>query len=140
MFRCCNVARNSSSIRLVEVATGKCARKLSAGHAGDVEQLEFSADGRYLVSSAASGRFANVFDVAGEDLPPDPVATLGLAAAPAFLALHASSPIDQAGAAGEGSAEHELTLVGGSGAGDLCVLRARRQADGKSESFQAWKK
>lgn len=116
----------SSSIRLLELSSGKRARKLSAGHAGSVNQLEFSADGRYLVSSAASSRFANVFDVAGEDATSEPVATLGFAAAPAFLALHCSPP-------GDGNKRDQLTVVGGTDDGGVSVLRTRRQGGGKSE-------
>ena len=118
---------HSSAIRLVDLTTGKTVRKLSAGHAGSVRLLSFSADGRYLASSASSARFANVFDVAASAEPPsEPVSTLGFAATPAFLALHASKA---SGAGGGGS--DEVTLVAGFDTGGVSVLRTRRQASGK---------
>lgn len=113
----------SSTIRLLDLASGKRARKLSAGHSGAVRQLVFSADGRYLASSAAAARFANVFDVAaGEDAPPEPVVTFGLAAAPTCLGLHSEVG---------GSTEDPLTVVAGFDSGGVTVLRTRRRADGK---------
>lgn len=119
----------SSSIRLLDLATGKTARKLSAGHAGAVRLLTFSADGRYLASSASSARFANVFDVAGEGASSEPVSTLGFAATPAFMALHVSSR--EAGS-------DQLTVVAGFDTGGVSVLRTLRRADGKGEiSFES---
>eukprot|EP00752_Nemacystus_decipiens_P008411 g7521.t1 len=121
----------SSAIRLVDLATGKTARKLSAGHAGSVRLLSFSADGRYLASSASAARFANVFDVAASaDPPSEPVCTLAFAATPAFLALHASKS-SGAGGGGGGSGNDEVTLVAGFDTGGVSVLRTRRQASGK---------
>lgn len=112
----------------MDLTTGKTVRKLSAGHAGSVRLLSFSADGRYLASSASSARFANVFDVAASAEPPsEPVCTLGFSATPAFLALHASS------SAGGGGGD-EVTVVAGFDAGGVSVLRTRRQANGKGES------
>ncbi|CAM9955197.1 unnamed protein product, partial [Ectocarpus fasciculatus] len=117
----------SSAIRLLDLTTGKTARKLSAGHAGSVRLLSFSADGRYLASSASSARFANVFDVAASELPPsEPVCTLGFAATPAFLSLHAASP-----SGGGESSNDQVTLVAGFDTGGVSVMRTRRQTDGK---------
>lgn len=108
----------------MDLATGKTIRKLSAGHAGSVRLLSFSPDGRYLASSASSARFANVFDVAASAEPPsEPVCTLGFAATPAFLALHASSS--------DGGGGDEVTLVAGFDTGGVSVLRTRRQPSGK---------
>ncbi len=91
--------------------------------------LSFSPDGRYLASSASSARFANVFDVAASEKPPsEPVCTLGFAAAPAFLALHASS--GGAGGGGGGGGD-QVTVVAGFDTGGVSVLRTRRQAGGE---------
>ena len=115
----------SSSIRLLDLATGKVARKLSAGHAGAVRALSFSADGRYLASSASSARFVNVFDVAGEAAPSEPVSTLSFEATPLYVALRASFE------GGEGG--DEVTVVAGFDTGGVSVLRTRRTGDGKGE-------
>ncbi|CAN0043581.1 unnamed protein product, partial [Ectocarpus sp. 13 AM-2016] len=118
----------SSAIRLLDLTTGKTARKLSAGHAGSVRLLSFSADGRYLASSASSARFVNVFDVAASEVPPsEPVCTLGFAATPAFLSLHTASPT---GGGGEASND-QVTVVAGFDTGGVSVMRTRRQSDGK---------
>lgn len=85
-----------------------------------------------------SARFANVFDLAGEDLTSEPVATLGFAAAPTFLALHAAAgasfPSSSSGRQGmrEGEGD-QLTVVGGFDTGGVCVLRTRRRSDGQGE-------
>eukprot|EP00904_Undaria_pinnatifida_P002401 jgi/Undpi1/12161/HiC_scaffold_5.g01837.m1 len=113
----------SSSIRLLDLATGKVARKLSAGHAGAVRALSFSADGRYLASSASSARFVNVFDVAGEAAPSEPVSTLSFEATPLYVALRASF--------GGGEGGDEVTVVAGFDTGGVSVLRTRRTGDGK---------
>lgn len=115
----------SSSIRLIDLGTGKVVRKLSAGHAGAVRVLSFSADGRYLASSASSARFVNLFDVAGEAAPSEPVSTLGFEATPLYLAFRASLE------GGEGG--DELTVVAGFDTGGVSVLRTRRRGDGKGE-------
>ncbi|CAN0150950.1 unnamed protein product, partial [Laminaria digitata] len=126
----------SSSIRLIDLGTGKVARKLSAGHAGAVRVLSFSSDGRYLASSASSARFVNVFDVAGEAAPSEPVSTLSFEATPLYLAFRASFE----GGGGEGGGGggggtvvggDELTVVAGFDTGGVSVLRTRRRGDGK---------
>lgn len=123
----------STSIRLLDLATGKRARKLSAGHAGAVRQLVFSADGRYLASSASSARFANVFDVAGDSAPSEPVATLGFAATPAFLAVHARVSGDEGSEGAGGGAGDQVTVVAGFDTGGVSVLRTRLRPDGKGD-------
>ncbi|CAN0106013.1 unnamed protein product [Ascophyllum nodosum] len=112
----------SASIRLIDLTTGKVARKFSGGHAGAVRLLSFSPDGRYLASSASSARFVNVFDVAGEVPSAEPVATLGFAAIPTFLALHATVG---------GEEGDRITAIAGFDVGGVSVLRTRRRADGK---------
>ena len=115
---------SSASIRLIDLTTGKVARKFSGGHAGAVRLLSFSPDGRYLASSASSARFVNVFDVAGEVPSAEPVATLGFAAIPTFLALHATVG---------GEEGDRITAIAGFDVGGVSVLRTRRRADGKGE-------
>lgn len=114
----------SASIRLLDLDTGRTARKLSAGHAGAVRVICFSADGRYLASSASSSRFANVFDVAGDYPSSEPVATMGFSATPSFLILHATVG---------GEEGDRLTAVAGFDVGGVSVLRTRRRADGNGE-------
>lgn len=125
------IHKPSSSIRLLDLNTGKTARKLSASHAGAVRLLSFSADGRYLASSASSSRFVNLFDVAGEAAPSEPVSTLSFSATPAFFALRASSKggVQEE----EGEEEEELTVVAGFDDGGVTVMRTRLGADGNGK-------
>ncbi|CAN0363490.1 unnamed protein product, partial [Hapterophycus canaliculatus] len=78
-------------------------------------------------------RFVNVFDVAASDgPPPEPVCTLGFAATPAFLALHASSSSSSSGAGGKETGNgDQVTVVAGFDTGGVSVFRTRRQAGGK---------
>ncbi|CAM9496316.1 unnamed protein product, partial [Choristocarpus tenellus] len=112
----------SSSIKLVDLTTGKRYRKLSAGHAGSVRALAFSHDGRYLASSASSSRFINVFDLSGGGAPEGPVATLSLSSPPLFIDLHAS---EVGGKSGSQGGEFWLTLLVGMDTGGVEVIRAR---------------
>lgn len=76
-------------------------------------------------------RFANVFDVAASEVPPsEPVCTLGFAATPAFLSLHAASPSE----GGEASND-QVTVVAGFDTGGVSVMRTRRQTGRKGLCF-----
>lgn len=81
-------------------------------------------------------RFVNVFDVAAsEEPPPEPVCTLGFAATPAFLALHASAGEKGAGNKSNGD---QVTVVAGFDTGGVSVFRTRRQAGGKGARVLDW--
>lgn len=58
----------SLSIRLFDLETGKCDKKLNGSHSSKVTMMNFSINGEYLVSASNNVRVINLFSVEKEEL------------------------------------------------------------------------
>jgi len=58
----------SLSIRLFDLDTGKCSKKLNGSHSAKVSMLDFSGNGKYLVSASSNVRMLNLFSVEKNEL------------------------------------------------------------------------
>lgn len=58
----------SLSIRLFDLETGKCNKKLSGSHSSKVSMMNFSTNGEFLVSASNNVRVVNLFSIEKEEL------------------------------------------------------------------------